>query len=216
MRTFTDFELAQSEINRDLHEMGVPIDDTVEIYQYIYKVDNPDYTRIAGVNEDYVFHEWQERLAGDLNPGRSWKYAREIWMPRAESNSYPGQGRFAFTESDRAGGNYLLRLTDLIDGFPNSRQLYLSVWDRIVDLKRSHKRRTPSTLGYHFLVRNGKLHMTFLQRACDFVTFWANDVALASMLQHYVATSTDYEVGHFTHWIGSLHIYTKDLDRDAF
>jgi thymidylate synthase len=50
-----------------------------------------------------------------------------------------------------------------------------------------------------------------MMRSCDFHTHYANDVALASILLHYVAKKVDVPVGTFTHFVGSLHVYAKDV-----
>jgi thymidylate synthase len=48
-------------------------------------------------------------------------------------------------------------------------------------------------------------------RSCDLYTHYSNDVALATMLLHYICKRTDFKVGTFTHFIGSLHVYAKDV-----
>jgi thymidylate synthase len=109
------------------------------------------------------------------------------------------------------GGKHIRYLIEELREHPNSRQLYLPVWWPNDETRRG-KRRVPCSLGYQFMNRQGVLHITYMMRSCDFVTHYANDVALAVMLQAYVAKMSKNKVGTFNHFVGSLHAYRKDLD----
>ena len=54
--------------------------------------------------------------------------------------------------------------------------------------------------------------MTYMQRSCDFSTHYHNDVWLAVKLLEYVARKAGMQPGHFSHWIGSLHVFNKDVE----
>jgi thymidylate synthase len=108
------------------------------------------------------------------------------------------------------GGKHLEKLIDELTLHPNSRQLWLPVWS-MIDEERRGARRVPCSLGYWFVQRNGALHETYTMRSCDLYTHYSNDVALATMLLHYICKRTDFKVGTFTHFIGSLHVYAKDV-----
>jgi thymidylate synthase len=222
-RLFVDFPEAQNEITRDLAELGTDVhtetmqdkyiaDDpdfmTKELTNYSYTVLKPNYTEIEGVHEDWVKQEWEDRLLGDLNPGRAWKLRREVWDQFRENiRSY---GTFSYTYSARMGGKHIDKLIEELQRHPNSRQLWLPVW-HLQDEDRRGERRVPCSLGYWLVQRKGALHLTYMMRSCDFYTHYANDVALATILLHYVAKQTDFKVGTFTHFLGSLHVYAKDV-----
>jgi thymidylate synthase len=61
------------------------------------------------------------------------------------------------------------------------------------------------------MIREGKVDMIYTMRSCDFLTHFAIDVALALMMQNYVANTLERPTGRFTHFIGSLHSYAKDM-----
>ena len=226
MRIFKDFPEAQNEIKRDLAELGVSVHpetmqdiyvadnpdyETKELANYVYSVSRPDYTEIEGTHDEWVEQEWKDRLAGDLNPGTAWKLRKDVWDSLMERNSTHLGGSFAYTYSHRMGGVHIHRLIEELQKHPHSRQLWLPVWDRISDENRRGQRRVPCSLGYWVINREDQIHLTYMMRSCDFATHYANDAALAVILQHYIATMTDYGVGTFTHFIGSLHIYAKDV-----
>lgn len=224
MRIYSTFPEAQNEIRRDLAELGIrvhpetmqdkdikddPDFDTMELQNYMYQVIKPDYTEIEGIHAEWVKAEWADRLAGHLNPGTSWKKRPEVWSEfREKQGTYVGQ--FSYTYSQRMGGNHLLMLVDELEKHPNSRQLYLPVWNQHDETRRG-RRRVPCSLGYHFMQRQGKINLTYMMRSCDFATHYSNDVALANIMQHWLAEKTDYQVGTFTHFVGSFHVYQKDV-----
>lgn len=238
MRIYSNFPEAQNEIARDLAELGVRVHpetmqdkqiaddedyDTRELTNYIYTVLNPDYTEVQGIHEEWVKQEWIDRVTGGLNPGRAWKLRPEIWEEFLEIDGRPKAdrfyskekqqahvGRFAYSYSKRMGGDHIEKVIEELGKHPNSRQLYLPVWGGIDETRRG-QRRVPCSLGYWIVQRQGKLHLTYMMRSCDLMTHYANDVALASMLLHHVAEATDYDVGTFVHFIGSLHVYQKDV-----
>lgn len=225
-RFYRNFAEAQNEIRRDLAELGVQVHpetmqdkqikddpdfDTRELVNYIYIVMEPDWDDLTGVHKEWVMREWQDRVTGGLNPGSAWKERPEVWTQFLEHRDEPGEGRFSYSYSQRMGGTYLQSIVDELKKHPNSRQLYLAVWDRGIDPARRGDRRVPCSLGYWFVQRGGKVDMTYMMRSCDFHTHWANDVALAAMMLHYVANETGYQVGALTHFAGSLHVYQKDV-----
>jgi thymidylate synthase len=227
MRFYKNFSDAQNEIKRDLAELGVnvhtetmqaiyiadrPEFETKELVNYIYTVTDPDFSMIDGVHEEWLKQEWEDRISGGLNPGFAWKKRREIWEPLMyEKDKVVDTGKFDYTYSQRMGGTHILSVIDELKEHPHSRQLFIPVWDRQLDESRRGKRRVPCSLGYWLVQRGGELHMTYMMRSCDFVTHFGNDVALASILLHYIAKQTNFAVGHFTHFVGSLHAYRKDL-----
>lgn len=230
MRMFRDWPECQNELRRELNELGTTVHvetmqdkdvegdedyTTKELYSYAYKVLDPDFSKIEGVHLQWLKQEWIDRLEGGLNPGMAWRERREVWEEFLEADKGAGSSKyptkFSYTYSDRMGGKHLQFIIDELKTHPHSRQLFLPVWDRLTDEKRRGTRRVPCSLGYIFLQRDGKVHMTYLMRSCDLITHFANDVCLASMTQQYVADECGYERGSFCHFINSLHCYRKDV-----
>lgn len=229
MRKFKDFPEAQNEIKRDLAELGMSVQpetmqdiyvadnpdfETKELQNYSYTVLRPNYDEIEGVHEEWVKAEWEDRLAGELNPGRAWKTRPDVWeqfLERDRGHRGTKMPRlFSYTYSQRMGGIHIEKLIKELMKHPHSRQLWLPVWWP-TDEGRRGERRVPCSLGYWFVQRGGALHQTYMMRSCDFFTHYPNDAALAAILLHYVAKRADLKVGTFTHFIGSLHVYAKDV-----
>lgn len=222
MRIFTRFPEAFAEIKRDLAEMGTKVHpqtmqdkdvsgdtsfDTLELQNYNYTVLEP-FFKDLNPTRPWVDAEWKERLEGiegrSLNPGEAYKLREEIW------SEFLHNGRFAYTYSERLQ----FQVMDIIERLkkdPESRQLYIGMWSNDFDTNRLGSMRVPCSLGWHFMVRRGKLHMTYFMRSCDLITHFHNDVYLSLKLQDYVAIQTGIPLGNFTHFISSLHVFQKDV-----
>jgi thymidylate synthase len=231
---FADFPEAQNEIKRDIAELGMDVhtetmqdkdiaDDpdfaTKELTNYMYTVLKPDYTEIEGTHDEWVQTEWEDRLRGELNPGRAWRRRKDVWEqflePDRGSSSRKLPRLFSYTYSQRMGGQHIEHLVEELIRHPNSRQLYLPVWKADPDERRRGERRVPCSLGYWFVKRGGAIHETYMMRSCDFFTHYPNDAALATILLHYLAKRSKSKVGTFTHFVGSFHVYAKNV-KDVF
>lgn len=228
MRIFQSFREALSEIKRDVVELGhkvpinrwqgkdVSVDERFQVHEYrnyIYTVMEPLLEHLHPT-QPWADAEYDERICGMLvNPGNAWKLRPSVWRELLLEN-----GKFHYTYSERIGH----KLSDIVQRAvkdPNSRQLFLSIWDRTQDASHRVDERVPCSLGYHFIIRDDKLHITYFMRSCDFVTHFENDVWMAIKLQHkFVDAYNSYMrsnqprliSGEFTHFITSLHIYAKD------
>lgn len=93
---------------------------------------------------------------------------------------------------------------------PTSRRAVLSIW-HADDLFHDGDR--PCTLTLQFLVRGGTLELVVNMRSQDAWLGVPYDVFMFSQLQLSLARQLGVDVGHYTHHVGSLHLY--DRDREA-
>lgn len=218
MRFYSNFKDANSEIIRDVAELGKHVhpqtmqdkqiaDDpdygTIEYTNMIYTVTKPDVTDLSPT-QPWSDAEFSERIAGVApGDGEAWKLRPEIW------EEFAARG-FGYTYGERYADS-LDRIIAEIATHSESRQLFLSVWNPLVDTYRLGKVRVPCSLGYWFIKREGQLHVTYLQRSADIATHLQNDQYLTRRLQEYIADRTGVDAGRFAHWIGSCHVYAKDV-----
>jgi thymidylate synthase len=221
MRIYRNFSEALNEIKRDLAEMGIRVTtqtmqdkfrpegfETLELQNYIYTVTDTDLSHLSPT-QPWADVEFEERVnAGNflINPGEAYKLRPEVWNQFLEYNGK----KFSYTYPQRIELQ-AIKIIEELKSHPDSRQLFLSVWDKQVDINRLGRRRVPCTLGYYFQNRKGKLNITYLQRSADYVTHFQNDIYLAVKLLHFIADKAGLQSGTFTHWIGSLHVYKEDL-----
>lgn len=231
MRVYSDFRQAKNEIARDLNELGVEVFagyqgmdhsqldreafTTKELQGYDYRVVTPRFVDLEPV-QPWADAEWEERLSGcrgaPTNPGEAWKLRPDVWTPLLEVPEFgvPEQARFSYTYSERFADSVAPAIFELYER-PTSRQAYVSVWNPKLDGPNVGHRRVPCSLGYHFMVRQGALHVTYTMRSSDFGTHFDNDLYLGLKLQHFVAERIDQPVGSFTHVVHSLHTYAKNV-----
>jgi hypothetical protein len=155
-------------------------------------------------------------------PERFWpKHAGQgdpemVWNPwdGANPEDYGNMGiRFPY-------GDLLDVVSRLIDN-PLTRQAYLPVWFP-EDTGAPTGERVPCTLGYLFMIREGKLHVTYNIRACDFMRHFRDDVYMAVrlgqwVLEHFMYGAFladihegDITMGDLTMHISSFHIFEGD------
>ena len=230
MRIYQNFMEALPEIKRDLAEMGIkchpqtyqdkyigdnPEYQTLELQNYIYTVIHPHPEDLEST-QPWADEEFEERLSGmggnPRNPGHAWKLRREVWEEFLELKT----GKFAYTYSERLAlfdqvSQVIARIVD----DPDSRQLFISIWNQEDATKLGGLSRVPCSIGYQLQCRKHQLNLTYLQRSADFVTHFVNDIYLAVKLQELIAKELECKgitipVGTFTHWIGSLHIFKKN------
>jgi thymidylate synthase len=190
-------------------------------------------------------HFLEERVSGDpINPGETWKiwpYAQSANSHRKEGEQYhhsyaerywpkaAGTTPDGRLESDHIKPHRGIRydygdlddLVTILSREPTTRQAYLPVWFPEDLQAAKEEKRVPCSLGYHFIMRRGKLHVNYYLRSCDFVRHWADDVYLTVRLLLWVLDQCrlahpemgwdEVRPGCLTMHISSLHCFQSDL-----
>jgi hypothetical protein len=224
MRFYSTFPVAINEITRELKEMGIllhpksvqnldvstnPDYDMFELQDYSYRVTQPQWQDIPLRSQEWFNAEFAERVSGiPLNPGEAWKFRADYW--KQFFSTKPGrQGIFDYAYPDRMSKN-LLNVIEALKADPYTRRAWLSVLSN-EDPPSDFECRFPCSVGYHFMFRQDQLNMTYYLRSSDFFEHFNFDIALADRLKCYVADKVGMKPGCFTHVIGSLHCFTKDV-----
>lgn len=225
MRHYKDFPEAMNEIRRELKEMGIRVHtksvqnldisgkdefDSLELQNYSYTVTSPTLESIPLKCPEWAEQEFQDRISGvDINPGEAYKLRLETWDKLRKKN-----GKFDYTYPQRMCYSLDPAIRALKQDL-NTRRAFVSVFDGFFDDAADFQTRIPCTIGYWFNYRQGKLNVTYLLRSSDFSEHYNYDVYLATRLMHHIANELGVEPGTFTHWIGSFHVFMKDVE-DVF
>jgi thymidylate synthase len=126
-------------------------------------------------------------------------------------------GRFSqFADDGRLKGAYgprirhqLPRVVDLLRRDPDTRQAVLSIWTQNEHISPSKD--VPCTVSVQFLLRNDKLHVRTSMRSNDVILGVPYDWFMMSRLGMSVASCLGVEPGSYTHTVGSMHLYDRDL-----
>lgn len=141
---------------------------------------------------------FDERVSGSpLNPGDSW-----IAWPYAHAadRSRGASGQFNHTYMERYWPRYagddqtvkplrgirhdygdLAGIVHLLRAEPLTRQAYLPIFFP-EDTGDTHDGRKPCTLGYHLIMRNGRLDIVYYIRSCDIIRHFRDDIYLTARL----------------------------------
>lgn len=170
-----------------------------------------------------------ERVGGEpTNPGKTyhlWPYFRGN-VPKHQN---PEDGdRFSHTYMERMwtdeymGIRYrygnLSDVVKLLHDMPTTRQAYLPIWFP-EDTGAHAGERVPCTLGYHLMMRGGRLHIMYPIRSCDFIRHFRDDVYLAARLVQWILDElraldgdvwNDVRPGTLTMHMHSLHVFEPE------
>lgn len=194
-------------------------------------------------NLPWADDHFKERVGGWFNPGETWK--AWPWALKADESRKHGNGEFSHTygtrywpKENRSGlkrddphvegwremkGHYfpygdLDDVVDLLVREPQTRQAYLPVWFP-EDTGAVEGQRVPCTLGYHWIMRRGFLHLYYPIRSCDFMRHFRDDLYLTVRLTLWLldqlrerdsTTWARVQPGLFSMWIGSFHVFVND------
>lgn len=184
-------------------------------------------------------NHFQERVGGlPINPGvehANWPYhAGEVELHQHEGKydhnymerMWPTDLKletdleYQVTNGNRFTG-YRFPVGDLDDvvlqlaSEPGTRQAYLPIWFP-EDTGATQGQRVPCSLGYHFIIRAGVLHLQYNLRSCEIFRHFTNDVYMAVRLAQWVAEQlalthgVDVSLGQLTMHIVSLHGFVGD------
>jgi len=107
--------------------------------------------------------------------------------------------------------NQVHRIYKLLKSKPDSRQAVIQIFDA-ADLKSEHKD-IPCTCTLQFMIREGNLHLITNMRSNDAYMGLPHDFFAFTMLQEVMARALNVNLGHYRHFVGSLHLYRTDEDR---
>lgn len=95
---------------------------------------------------------------------------------------------------------------------PTSRRAVISIYNQ-KDQNKNLTFDVPSTISLQFLLRKNKLNLICYMRSNDFWNGLPFDFGIFSFLQEVMASWLKVELGIYTHFVGSAHIYLNDLQK---
>lgn len=109
---------------------------------------------------------------------------------------------------DKFGFNQWEHVKSLLKKDPNSRQAVI----HIKDADNRPTKDTPCTVYLQFLLRGNKLNLSVHMRSNDIWMGVPYDMFSFCFLQMMMAMELGVEVGQYTHYAGSLHLYARDYE----
>lgn len=169
-------------------------------------------------NQPWADLHFSERVSGlPLNPPPShlqWNKDTEAYLVEDKfSHSYPER---MWSKGLNTGIRFeiadLNTAIELLKVDPETRQCYIPIWFP-EDLSAALEgQRVPCTFGWHFMLRDKKLHCSYHMRSCDAVRHVHNDLYFANLLALYLIEKSDMDAvpGEIQFSSTSFHCFEND------
>lgn len=117
----------------------------------------------------------------------------------------------------RFGIDQIKHAFETLRSSPESRQVVLQIWDAASDLPldagKPRSADIPCNVCSLLKVRQGRLEWVQIMRSNDLKLGWPHNVVQFTTLQEMMAAWLKIEVGKYTHFSDSLHLYNDNLDK---
>lgn len=161
-------------------------------------------------NHNYMERYWPKQAGGKNYPTAT---PEQFWDLH---KNYEGRGTDYSMRGIRYEYGDLDDVVNLLCGDPLTRQAYLPVW--FPEDTGGGDKRAPCTLGYHFIMRDSRLDITYYIRSCDYLRHFRDDIYLTVRLLLWVLDRCrersnlwdDITPGDFLMHVTSLHIFRND------
>lgn len=190
---------------------------TKEIRQCVLSIAQPrcrwTVSRLPAINPAFAIAEAFWILAGsrDAGPINYWN----AQLPKYAGSDDIYHGAYGFRLRAHFGTDQLEAAYCALKSNPTSRQVVLQIWDPVVDLPNTDGSPAspdiPCNLGSLLKVHEGKLEWTQIVRSNDIFRGLPYNLVQFSVLQEVMAGWLGLEVGTYTQFSDSLHLYQTDL-----
>lgn len=203
-------EWSYTDILRDLLMYGTPRQTrgtkSVELSPFCWMTDNPLSNiltnKVRKVSKAFSSAEFLWLMSGRNDVEMLRLYNKNIINFSDNGLIYEG----AYGPRIRQQLEYIL---STLTNDPQSRQAIITIWER----NPMPSRDIPCTISMQFLVVDERLNMLVNMRSNDVWLGFPYDVFNFTMIQNYVACKLGLEIGTYTHFAGSLHLYNKDIEK---
>lgn len=209
---------------QSIKNSDMPQSKTIELTNVIFEMNVPEsmmsLAQQVEPNLPFAEAQFQDRVSGEpRNPPPSdklWPWAHHLDDDKPQgkySHTYPerfwpknaGEDIMAHVKRRKPIVGVRFEYGDLQDvvsqlaSSPHTRQAYLPVWFP-EDTGAVHGERVPCSLGYHFLLRGGRLNCTYFIRSVDFFRHFADDVYMAARLLQWVVSDIQEQAEAVERW----------------
>ncbi len=180
-------------------------------------------SRLTCANQPWAFLHFKERVGGNpLNPPPShlqWLSKTEEYFSENKkfSHSYPERlwPKSLMPNGIRFKTADLNTAVELLKKDPTTRQCYIPIYFP-EDLSASFDgERVPCTLGWHFMIRDSRMHCFYPMRSCDAIRHFHNDLYFANCLGLWLleksGMSETTKMGSLHFSATSFHCFENDL-----
>ena len=175
--------------------------------------DRDEMLKLNHLNKVFLDLDVQDRLDTDTVAGNNPGKAVAMDTSGVLKPYLNEAGKLRYTYSERM--YYQIQpIIDLLMEHPDTRQAYLSIWDPEQEKDVFERDRVPCSLGYHFLIREGKINMIYYMRSLEVTTCMGNDIYTSSKVLEFFADKVGVEPGYIEFMVSSLHLFEEASNDD--
>jgi len=189
---------------------------TLELYPVTFVLDNPRSRCITSASRRWslplALGEFCWHVSGS-NEVRFIEYYAPQWKQFAEEETILGScyGHRIFRRDSNSGASEWDYLIHLLHSDPESRRALITFASSSLSGSSTAKD-VACTSTLQFLIRSGRLHAFVSMRSNDAIWGLPYDVFLFTMLQELLACELNLELGTYSHFAASLHLYERHFD----
>lgn len=222
------------ELSTERWQGDKPLDEFIEVLNFVFQSKIPEKIEEAKKLIDPILpwadEHFEERISGiPYNPPPSserWNNINktEKWYSKEYkdkfSHTYPERLWFkkVFPKGLRYDTGDLYDIVKLLAKEPNTRQCYMPMFIHEDITAALKEERVPCSLGWHFIQRNGYLHVNYFLRSVDAVRHFRNDIYFAVRKVYYILEEAsklnsffkDVKPGFIHIFITSFHCFKSD------
>lgn len=194
---------------------GYPINPGVEWANWPWGDSAKKFIEEGGMfNHNYMERYWPKHAHDGAPPSRT----AEEWVNN--ENEMAAGRPWLHNEGIRHVWGDLGDLVNLLAKEPLTRQGWIPIFFP-EDTGYGDGGRKPCTLGYQFMVRDGRLHCYYPLRSCDFIRHWCDDIYLTIRLMLWIIEECSkidpvwerVQLGSLSMHMTSLHVFKNDLPK---
>lgn len=210
---FNDFDFVYRRICNDLYENGKPVGNTLELNNYQFTLNNPMRSTIKlksrNLSTTYVVGElmWYWSMRNDVE--FIGKFANK-WKDISDDGK-TNNSAYGYIIAKKHGFNQLSKIIDLLKKDLSSRRAVINL--NVPNPNVIETKDEICTIALQFIVRENKLNLTAIMRSNDVWFGLPYDIIFFTQLQKYVAQTLGIEIGTYTHFATSMHLYITDLEK---
>lgn len=189
---------------------GSKVGNTHEVNNMVFHLKNPRNNLALsrtdskyGISLSYALGELLWYFTGDNKVSFIGQFG-SLWS-RISDDGETNNSAYGHLIQKKWGFDQLDLMKRILEADPNSRRAVININTPHPEVIET--RDEPCTISMQFFVRNNKLDMTTVMRSNDIWYGTPYDVVYFTSLQLILATQLGVELGEYTHFAGSFHVY---------
>lgn len=204
-------EVAWMKMVENVLDFGEKVNGTIELNNVKVLIKNPEKNLLLSRHNfslPYYLGEmiWYGAGANDV---RFISKFGKVWEKLSDDGE-TNNSAYGYILKRKHGFNQITKMIELLKKDPHSRRAVMNI--NVPNRNVIETNDEQCTIALQVLLRDGKLNMTGIMRSNDLWTGTPYDLFYFTEIQKYIAKKLDVEVGTYTHFVSSLHIYDRNID----